>query len=56
MLDVRQNKDGVLEYMISYPNGNGQYSEWVTGEVMGQGLQFWIDKKKRMGGPTQTSQ
>ena len=35
----------MIEYMITYPNGAGQYTEWVSGESMGQAIQFWLDKK-----------
>lgn len=45
VLNVKQNGEGVLEYLITYPNGDGQYTEWVPGESMGQALQFWLDKK-----------
>ena len=47
VLNVRhsQKDKGSLEYLISYPCGSGQYNEWVSGECMGQSLQFWKDKK-----------
>ena len=38
-------EEKILEYMITYPNGDDQYSEWVPGESMGQAIQFWLDKK-----------
>ena len=45
VLDAKQTEDGKLEYNISYPNAEGQYSEWVSGEALGQAMEFWKDKK-----------
>ena len=47
VLNVRrsQKEEGRLECLISYLSGSGQYNEWVSGECMGQSVQFWKDKK-----------
>ena len=45
VLNVRKTDEGKLQYQIAYTHGHGQYTEWVSGELLGQGMQFWLDMK-----------